>query len=166
MIPTCLDDCTYQVSSLCKVFNLLAGANMSENTPKNLWGMYTLLWVAMETTFHSPEKWKNLTKDAWDNFDNTGKKSFSYRKERSRKSKKIVKGGVHPPMNPSPIKGKKYHCLIFYPSNCKSIQMILDPMLCDGVLINGPCLPVFSFYLFISRHLLIIVTEFTQRGPL
>ena len=51
---------------------------------------------ATETTFHSSEKWKLLTIDAWDNFDNTGKKSFSYLKEQSQKWKKIVKGGVHP----------------------------------------------------------------------
>ena len=58
---------------------------------------------ATETTFHSSEKWKLLTIDAWDNFDITGKKSFSYLKERSQKCKKIVKDCTHP-KNPSPIK--------------------------------------------------------------
>ena len=43
-------------------------------------GVYAFPLGAMETTFHSPEKWKILTIDAWDNFDNTCKKS----------------GGVHP----------------------------------------------------------------------
>ena len=60
-------------------------------------GVYTPLWGATETTFLSSEKWKILTIDAWDNFDNTGKKSFSYLKERSQKSKKIEKGGVYTP---------------------------------------------------------------------
>ena len=45
---------------------------------------------ATETTFHLSGKWKILTIDAWDNFDNTCKKSFSYFKERSQKSIKIV----------------------------------------------------------------------------
>ena len=62
-------------------------------------GVHPSLWGATETTFHSSEKWKILTIDAWDNFDNTGKKSFSYLKERSRKSKKIEKGGCTPPIN-------------------------------------------------------------------
>ena len=64
----------------------------------------TPLWGAIETTSHSSEKWKILTIDAWDDFDNTGRKSFSYLKKRSQKSKKIVKGGCTPPTNPSPIK--------------------------------------------------------------
>ena len=34
------------------------------------------LWGATETTFHSSEKWKVLSRDAWDNFDNTGKNLF------------------------------------------------------------------------------------------
>ena len=34
--------------------------------------------------------------DAWDNFDNTGKKSFSYLEEWSQKSKKFVKGVYAP----------------------------------------------------------------------
>ena len=63
-------------------------------------GVYTS-WGATETTFHSFEKWKLLITDAWDNFDNTGRKSFSYLKERSQKSKKIVRGGVHPPPHKS-----------------------------------------------------------------
>ena len=53
-------------------------------------------WDATETTFHSSEKWKFLTIDAWDDFD----------KERRTKSemKKNRKGGCTPPINPSPIK--------------------------------------------------------------
>jgi len=53
-------------------------------------------WAATETTFHSSEKWIILTIDAWDDFDNTGKKSFSYLEERSQKSKKFVKGVYTP----------------------------------------------------------------------
>ena len=60
------------------------------------------LWGAMETTFHLFETWKILTRDAWDNFDNTGKKSFSYLKEKSQKSKKFL--NPYTPINPSPIK--------------------------------------------------------------
>ena len=38
-IRTCLGDCTYQVSSLYKVFNLVAVANMSEkNTSRFMEG--------------------------------------------------------------------------------------------------------------------------------
>ena len=78
MIQTCLDDCT-KVASPYKEFNLLVVANMSEQkTPLDLWG-------ATETIFHSSEKWKILTIDAWENFDNTGKKYFSYLKEQSQK---------------------------------------------------------------------------------
>ena len=44
-------------------------------------------WGANETTFHSSERWKILNKDAWDNFDNTVKKSFSYFEEWAQKSK-------------------------------------------------------------------------------
>ena len=49
---------TYQVSSPCKVFNLLAVA-MSDKTPLDLWGGVNPqppLWGAMDTTFHSSEK--------------------------------------------------------------------------------------------------------------
>ena len=52
----------------------------------------TPLWAATETTFHSSEKFKNLTIDARDNFDNTGKKYFSYLEEDSQ-----IKMFVHPP---------------------------------------------------------------------
>ena len=38
VIRTHLGDCTYQVSSPYKVFNLVAVANMSEKTPLDLWG--------------------------------------------------------------------------------------------------------------------------------
>ena len=38
MIPTFLDDYTYQVSSPYNAFNLLAVANMSEKTPLDLRG--------------------------------------------------------------------------------------------------------------------------------
>ena len=48
---------------------------------------------ATEATFYS---------DAWDNFDNTGKQFFSYLEE-SRKSKKFLKVGCTPPINPSQI---------------------------------------------------------------
>ena len=65
-----LDECTCQVSSPYKVFNLVAVANMSK---KNI----------SEFIFechlnHPSRKWKILTKDAGDNFDYTGKKSFPY----------------------------------------------------------------------------------------
>ena len=56
VIITRLGDCTYQVSSPYNVFNLVAVANMSEKTPLDLWGVYTTLWGATETTFHSSEK--------------------------------------------------------------------------------------------------------------
>ena len=46
-------------------------------------------WGATETTIHSSEKWEFLNKDAWDNFDNTGKKSLSYLEEWGQKSKKF-----------------------------------------------------------------------------
>ena len=60
------------------------------------------LWGAMETTFHSSEKLKILTKDAWGNFDNAGQNYFSYLEEQSQKNQKsFVKGG--PPINPSLI---------------------------------------------------------------
>ena len=61
--------------------------------------MYTPLWDATEITFQI------LTIDAWENFNDTCKKSFSILKNEVR-NKKIVKGGVHhpPPINPSPIK--------------------------------------------------------------
>ena len=54
--------------------------------------MFSLLdttWGANETTFHLSERWKFFIKDASDNFDNTGKKSFSYIKEWTQKSKKF-----------------------------------------------------------------------------
>ena len=75
MIVMCLDDCTYQGSSPYKVFKLLAVVNMSEKTPLDLCKGPT------ETTFHLSKKLQILTIDASDNFDNTGKKSFSYLKE-------------------------------------------------------------------------------------
>jgi len=55
------------------VFNLVAVANMCV---KNTSRFKTPHWGATETTFHSSEKWKILTIDAWDNFDNTGKNLF------------------------------------------------------------------------------------------
>ena len=80
----------FQVHTKC--LNLVAVANMSEkNTSRFMGGVHPPLWGATETTFHLSEKWKILTIDAWDNFENTGKKPFSYLKERSQKSKKIVK---------------------------------------------------------------------------
>ena len=60
-------------------------------------GVYNPLWGATETTFHLSEKWKILTREAWDNFNNTGKKSSSYLKERIQKSVKVRKGSVHSP---------------------------------------------------------------------
>ena len=74
-------------------------------------GCTSPFWGAMETTFHSSERWKILTIDAWDNFDDTGKKSFSYLKERSQKSNKMVKGVYNPLMNPSPMKNKRTLCV-------------------------------------------------------
>jgi len=44
-------------------------------------------WVATEITFHSYEGWGFLTKGAWYNFDNTGKKSLWYLEEWGQKSK-------------------------------------------------------------------------------
>ena len=58
------------------MFNQVAVANMSEK--KHLRG-------ATETTFHSSKKYKILIIDAWDNFDNTCNKFFSYPKEQSQK---------------------------------------------------------------------------------
>ena len=55
-------------------------------------GIFPLLG-ATETTSHSYEKWKVLLKDAWENFDNNGKKSFSYPEEQSQ----VRKEGVHLP---------------------------------------------------------------------
>ena len=46
-------------------------------------------WGATETTYHSSERWEYLTKGAWDNFDKTGKKSFSYLEVWGQKSKKF-----------------------------------------------------------------------------
>ena len=117
MIRFCLDDCTYEVSVPYKVINLLAVANMSEKTLQDLWGDGVHPWGYHEN--HLPlilkdkkppsthlKKWKILTIDAWDNFDNTAKKSFSCLEEQSQKSKKFVKGGgCTPPINLSPIKG-------------------------------------------------------------
>ena len=62
----------------------------------SIMGVVHPLWSATETTFHLSKRWKILTKDAWDNFDNTGKKSFRYLEERSQKSKKFVKRDVQP----------------------------------------------------------------------
>ena len=39
MILTCLDDCSYQVSSPYKMFNLLAVDNISEKKPQDLLGV-------------------------------------------------------------------------------------------------------------------------------
>ena len=61
IIPTCLDDCIYRVSSPYKVLVLLAVVNMSEKTPLDLWGVVHLpLWGARETTFDKSEKRKNF----------------------------------------------------------------------------------------------------------
>ena len=98
MVLTCLDDHTYQVSSPYKVFNLLAVA-MSDKTPLDLWGGVNPqppLWGAMDTTFHSSEKWKIWTIDAWDNFDNTGKKYFCILKNEVRNDKKSLRGVYTP----------------------------------------------------------------------
>ena len=62
-------------------------------------GVHHPLWSTTETTFHSSEKWTIFTKDSWDNFDNTGKKSFSYLEELNEKLKK-VKGYALPYMHP------------------------------------------------------------------
>ena len=52
--------------------------------------MYTPLWDATEITFQI------LTIDAWENFNDTCKKSFSILKNEVR-NKKIVKGVYTPP---------------------------------------------------------------------
>ena len=44
-----------KVSSPYKVFNLVAGANMSEKTPQYLWVWYIPLSEATETTLYSSE---------------------------------------------------------------------------------------------------------------
>ena len=67
-----------------------------------------LLWGATEITFHSFKKWAILTIDAWDNFDNTGKKHFSYLEERSQKLRKFVEWDVKPPINLSPLNSPMY----------------------------------------------------------
>ena len=73
MLRTYIDDCTYQVSSPYKVFNLLAVGNMSEKTPQDLWGLYTPFGGQRKPPFIHLKNKKNLSMDAWDNFDNTGK---------------------------------------------------------------------------------------------
>ena len=66
-------------------------ANISEkNNPGFMGGGAPSTWGNNQTTFHSSERWKSLSKD--DNFDNTGKKSFSYLEKRNQKSRKFVKG--------------------------------------------------------------------------
>ena len=90
--------------SIKSVYSTCSGQYVWKNTSRFMWGWCTpSFWVATETTFHSSEKWKTLTIDAWDSFDNTCKKSFSYLEEQSQKSKKFVKGGCTPPIDPSPI---------------------------------------------------------------
>ena len=107
------------------MFILLAVANMSEKTPLDLWGVYTPLWGATETTFHSSENWKISKIDAWDDFDNTGKKQFSYLKERSQKSKKLVKGEGVSPINPSPIDNSRSDITVLFEYLCKLVFNIL-----------------------------------------
>ena len=52
VIGTCLDDCTYQVSSPYKVFNLVAVANMSErNTSKFMGGVQPPFGVPRKPPF-------------------------------------------------------------------------------------------------------------------
>ena len=90
MIATCLDKCIYQVSSPHIVVNLLAVACLS----------YTYTSGFMEVEVYIPPfgvqrkppstHLKNLTMDA-------------YLEEKSQKSKKLVKGCVRTPINPSPI---------------------------------------------------------------
>ena len=84
-----------------KVFNLLAVANMSEKNTSRFTGggVYT------ESTYHSYKKWKMLTIDAWDNFVNTGKNFFVYWRTKSE-IRKVRKGGMYTPINPSPINGR------------------------------------------------------------
>ena len=58
-------------------------------------GVYTPLWCVTETTLHLSEKWKIITRDAWDNFDNTGKNIFVSWKTKSG-IKKVRKEGLPP----------------------------------------------------------------------
>ena len=75
----------------------------------------------MEITFHLSEKYEILTIDAWENFDNTCKKSFSYLKKKKSEIKKIAKG-VYTPTNPSPI----YTALEIDPKNFWSLFQKID----------------------------------------
>ena len=85
----------FKLTIFCKEvpLNILSVANMSE---KSSFGM------PRKSPSSSSEKWKILSKNDRDNFDNTYKKAFSYLEERSPKSKKFVIGCT-PPINPSPI---------------------------------------------------------------
>ena len=59
------------------MFKLFAVVNMFEKTPRVYEGVaHTPFRVPREITFHLSEKLKISTKDAWDNFDNTGKNIF------------------------------------------------------------------------------------------
>ena len=58
-----------------------------------------------------PNKENFLIKDARDNFDNTCKRSFTSLKNEVRNKKNRKGGGVHPPINHSPIKQVSICCL-------------------------------------------------------
>ena len=88
MIPTFLEYYAYQNLSPYKIFNLLAVAKMSEkSTPGFNGGMYTPspFGVPLKSPSTHLKNEKKLTIEAWDNFDNTSKKYFSYLEEQSQK---------------------------------------------------------------------------------
>ena len=100
MISTCLDDCTYQVSSPYKVFNLLAVANKSEKNTSGFMGVVHPLGVSRKPPSSHLRNEKYYAK--------MPEIIFSYLEERIQKSKKFVKRGVlPPPINATPIKLKK-----------------------------------------------------------
>ena len=67
------------------MFNLLAVANMSKKIPlRFMGGVHPPLRCHGNHLPHT-WNWKISTKDVWDNFNNTGKKSFSYLEKESQK---------------------------------------------------------------------------------
>ena len=79
---------------------------MSDNTPLDLLGVYTPLWGATGTTFHSFEKVSTQMPEII--FDNTAENSLFYLEERSQTSKKFVKFINFSPIKESKIFGDQY----------------------------------------------------------
>ena len=110
----------FQVHTQCLTY--LPWPICLKKTPQDFWGGHSPLQSAKETTFHSSERWKNFIKDAWNDFDNTGKKHFSYLDERIQESKKLVKGRVYT-IKLYPIKFANDVLAILSMSHVKSIVM-------------------------------------------